>query len=209
MRLELPPPDRPTIEARLVESARQEFGSGDGILRIEWSRPGEAHAKPELIVVPRAVGPEPSHWRAADSAAVHPGPGDRHNTKFVDVSAYDQAREEVRGSDLDEMLIYDAEGHLVEGGRSNFLVVTESGRIVTPDLALGAVEGLGLTIVRENRPEISFARLTRADVAAARELMSVNVVRGVVPILERNGQPVGDGRAGPWSKRLRGIFGLG
>lgn len=209
MRLELPPPDRATIEARSVEAARRDFGRGDGILRIEWSRASEKDAAPELILVPREVGPEPTHWRAADSTAVHPGPGRRNNTKFVDVAAYDRAREEVRASDLDEMLIYDADGLLVEGGRSNFLVVTESGRVVTPDLALGAVEGLGLTIVRESRPEIAFARLTRTDVEAARELMSVNAVRGVVPILECNGRTVGDGRAGPWSTRLRSIFGLG
>jgi branched-subunit amino acid aminotransferase/4-amino-4-deoxychorismate lyase len=124
----------------------------------------------------------------------------------VNVAAYDLARAEVHESNLDEMLIFDADGLLVEGGRSNFILVTESGRLVTPDLSLGAVEGLGLTIVLENRPEIVFAKLTENDVASARELMSVNVVRGVVPIVEFAGRPIADGQPGPWARRLQNLF---
>jgi branched-subunit amino acid aminotransferase/4-amino-4-deoxychorismate lyase len=124
----------------------------------------------------------------------------------VNVAAYDLARAEVHESNLDEMLIFDADGLLVEGGRSNFILVTESGRLVTPDLSLGAVEGLGLTVVLENRPEIVFAKLTENDVASARELMSVNVVRGVVPIVEFAGRPIADSQPGRWAHRLRNLF---
>jgi len=124
----------------------------------------------------------------------------------VNVPVYDIARAESEESEVDEVLIFDADGLLVEGGRSNVILVTTSGRLVTPDLELGAVEGLGLNIVLENRPEIAFAKLTRKDVASARELMSVNAVRGVIPIVEFAGRPIGDGRSGPWARRLRNLF---
>ena len=42
--------------------------------------------------------------------------------------------------------------------------------------------------------------------ASAQELMSVNSVRGVVPIVELDGRPVADGQPGPWSRRLRNLF---
>lgn len=207
----MPVPAQIEIESLLVESARSAFGKhksdgdGDGILRIEWSR--AAAGPPELRVVPRALGPEPDSWLAAISAATHPGPGKRRNTKFVDVEAYDFAREEVRKSELDEVLLFDDEGHLVEGVRSNLILVTDSGRLVTPDLSLGAVEGLGLELVLESRPQIAMARLTRDDLASARELMSVNIVRGIVPIVELDGRPIAKGRSGPWARRLGSLFG--
>jgi branched-subunit amino acid aminotransferase/4-amino-4-deoxychorismate lyase len=203
-RLGLPQPETIEIESLLLESARSTFGTGDGVVRVEWSR--SLDSEPELRAIPRPLGPEPECWTAAVSGAVHPGPERRRNTKHVDVTAYDQAREEVRASGLDEMLLYDAEGRLVEGSRSNFLVVTESGRLVTPDPALGGVEGLGLTIVLENRPEIAFAALTQDDVAGARELISINIVRGVVPIVQLSGGPVAGGKVGPWANRLRHLF---
>jgi len=203
-RLGLPQPTRIEIESLLVEAARSAFGSGDGILRIEWSRRGDD--PPKLLALPRALGPEPECWIATISKATHPGPEQRHNTKHVDVAAYDLARQEIREWQCDEVLLFDRDDLLVEGARSNLLLVTESGRLVTPDLALGAVEGLGLDVVLESRPEIGVARLSPDDVARARELISVNVVRGVVPIVELDGRPIADGQPGPWARRLRNLF---
>ncbi len=156
--------------------------------------------------MPRPIGPEPDCWLAAASEVTHPGPERRRNTKHVDVTAYDVAREEVAKLGLDEVLLFDSGGLLVEGSRSNFLVVTEAGRLVTPDPALGAVEGLGLTIVLENHPTIDFAKLSRDDVACSRELLSINIVRGVVPIVRLGDHPIAQGEPGPWAIRLRHLF---
>ena len=163
---------------------------------------------PEFSVTPRALGPEPDCWRACVSKATHPGPGQRHNTKHVNVTAYDLARAEVVDSRFDEVLLFDSDGLLVEGGRSNIILVLDSGGLATPALELGAVEGLGLTIVIESRPEIDFVKLSLKDVASARELMSVNSVRGVVPIVELDGRPVADGHPDCWARRLHNIFHL-
>ena len=204
-RLGLPLPNRAEVERGLLEAARASFGRGDGIVRVEWSGlPGQP---PELTTAARPLDPLPTAWRAASSSATHPGPGSRANTKFVDVEAYDIAREEIRERDVEEMLLFDAAGRLVEGARSNLLVVTEAGRLVTPDLALGGVEGLGLTIVLESQAEVELASIGRSELAGARELMAVNAVRGVVPIVMLDGVEIGSGEAGPWTRRLRALFG--
>jgi len=105
------------------------------------------------------------------------------------------------------VLLFDAHGYLVEGAHSNCLIVDDAGRLVTPAKHLGGVEGLGLTIVRESRPEISEAELSLGDLRAAREVMGVNAVRGVIPIIELDGKPIGsDGKTGAWAQRLRRIF---
>ena len=205
-RLGLPQPERVEIERVFLEAAEQAFGRGQGIVRVEWSHlPGEP---PELTVITRPLGDRGDRWRAATSEAIHPGPGERANTKHVDVEAYDRGRAEVHQGHVDEVLLFDESGLLVEGCHSNLLVVTGSGDVMTPDLALGGVEGLGLSIVRENHPEIGSARLRRADLDAARELMSVNAIRGVVPIVELDGRRVGhgngegEGAPGPWARKL-------
>ena len=209
-RLGLPLPSRVEIERVFLETAKQAFGRGDGIIRVEWSQPPslgvEQAPAPKLIATPRPIGSVPNRWRAASSTAIHPGPEFRANTKCVDVSAYDVGRAEVREASFDEVLLFDAAGILVEGAHSNFVVVPENGTVVTPDPALGPVEGLGLTILRESFPEIAFAELRLEDIESAREFMSVNAVRGVVPILELNGKPIGNGEPGPWTRRLSAPF---
>ncbi len=204
-RLDLPPPPARDVERCFLEAAREAFGRGDGILRIEWSRgPGK---RPALFATSRAFDPRPDRWRAATSGAIHPGPGGRANTKFVDVPAWDHGREEVVTSGLDEVLLFDAEGFLVEGSHSNLLVVTQAGALTTPALALGGVEGIGLAVVRHGHRDVLEARLDRDAVEQARELMCVNAVRGVVPLVELNGRPVGLGTPGPVARRLGAAFG--
>lgn len=203
-RLGLPLPARVEIERLLLATARESFGGGDGIVRVEWcSAPGEP---PVLRAIPRPLGDVPERWRARMARTLHPGPEDRHNTKTVDVAPYDRAREEALAAGVDEVLLFDARGRLVEGGHSNLLVVTPDGRLVSPDPELGPVEGLGLAIVRESTPEFRWARLDRAAVRSAPELMAVNAVRGVVPIVELDDEAVGGGQPGPWARRLRTLF---
>ncbi len=203
-RLGLPAPGRLEIEALLLETARQAFGRGDGIVRIEWSC--ELGASPSLVASHRALGDESKRWRARVSKITHPGPEARRNTKSVDVDAFDRARGSARTQGVDEVLLFDADGLLVEGSHANLLLVDDAGILLTPDLSLGAVEGLGLSLVRERQPELRDVKLTIEGVRAARELMAVNAVRGVVPIIELDGKPVSGGEPGAWAQRLRRLF---
>ncbi len=203
-RLGLPAPGRLEIEALLLETAEQAFGRGDGIVRIEWSC--ELGAAPGLVATHRALGDDSKRWRARVSKITHPGPEERHNTKSIDVDAFDRAREAAWTQGVDELLLFDADGLLVEGCRSNLLLIDDAGILLTPDLSLGAVEGLGLSLVRESQPELREVKLSLEGVRAARELMAVNVVRGVVPIVELDGKPVSGGEPGAWAQRLRRLF---
>ena len=148
----------------------------------------------------------PAAWRAATSSVVHPGREFRANTKYVDVNAYDRSREDVANSDYDEVLLFDAGGNLVEGSRSNCLAVLADGKLITPTLEAGGVEGLGLAIVRDDYPELYETWIPGESLNDAHELMSVNTVRGVVPIVELDGKAIGAGVAGPWASRLAAIL---
>lgn len=205
-RIGLPLPDRHEIEAVGFAAVRAELGRSDGVLRIEWSREGDA--KPALCATTRALGPDPQTWRAATARAVHPGPENRRGTKAVDVPAYDDARAEVAETAVDEVLLFDAAGRLVEGSRSNLIVVTAAGLVRCPAGSLGGVEGLGLDLVRGLVPELREAvDIGAAELVGARELIATNAVRGAVAIVEFDGRPIGEGRPGPLATRLLSMFG--
>ncbi len=204
-RLSLPLPERRAIEALALAVVRAELQRGDGALRLEWS--AAESGKAVLSATTRPLGSELDRWRAKTARAVHPGAGSRENAKAIDVPVYAAARAEQTEAGVDECLLYDAAGRLVEGGRSNLILVTRDERWLTPARSLGAVEGLGLECVREAVPEIREAiAIDRAEVAAARELIAVNAVRGAVAVIELDGVAVGDGQPGPLAIRLRGLF---
>ncbi len=206
-RLGLPLPDRQAVEDAFVSTARATFPHEDGVVRVEWSTaPGEA---PRLTTSTRPLDPTPDAWRAITSSGKHPGPGDRAGTKHVAVEAWDRARAERLAAGVEEALLFDAEGRLVEGSRSSLIVVLVGDRIVTPALALGGVEGLGLECVREGPWRIQEAEIRAETLREARALLAVNAVRGVVPITRLDGRPIGDADAAAlWARRLGAGFGV-
>ena len=131
-----------------------------------------------------------------------PWSGAKVSNHLLFALAGDEARE--RG--VDEVLLVDAEGYLVEGSRSNVVVVDRDGSLATPDLARGGVEGVGLEVLRERMPEIRVRHLPASGLAAASELVAVNAIRGPRPIVELDGRPVGDGQPGPGAARLAAAF---
>ena len=54
------------------------------------------------------------------------------------------ASDEARTAGVDEALLLDREGYLVEGSRSNLVVVTRSGETTTQDPSRGGVAGVGV-----------------------------------------------------------------
>ena len=205
-RLGLERPDRGAIGRLLIETASRHFPpTAEGIVRIEWSAATDARS-PRLRASARALVPAPDCWRVRSALTRHPGPEDRQNTKQIGIAAYESARAEAAVADVDEVLLFDAAGRVVEGSFTNLLIVAGDDELRTPALSLGPVEGIGLAIVQESVPTLEAARLGRNELASARELMAVNVVRGIAPIVELDGRRVGSGRPGPWARRLGPLF---
>ena len=204
IRTGLPAPDRAMVLHALQETARESFGDGEGIIRLEWSRLPDT--LPELQLLPRPFVAKPGPWRVATAKTLHPGPERRANTKQIGVEAYEAGRREAIDAELDEVLLFDANGYLVEGASTNILAVTATGSLVTPALELGPVEGLGLTLLREQGLTFGECHLTRAALGGLRELLCVNAVRGVVAVGRVDASPVGSGQPGPWSARLARAF---
>lgn len=175
------------------------FGDAEGVLRLQASRGPEGRVR--LVATARSLGPDPSTFRAITLPAIHDGAvlyrGAKVSNRLLHALASDQLAE----SGMDEGLLFDSQGRLVEGTRSNLVFLAPGGVACTPPEARGAVAGIALEVASEHL-EIVRADLLREDVAGAQELVALNAVRRAVAIVELDGRPVGDGRPGPLAARL-------
>lgn len=182
------------------ELAQAALPDGEGVLRFQVSRDGEGRL--HVVGLPRAVGAERSQWSAIVAPFEHEGFTPYGALKVSNRLLQALASEGARDAGVDEAILFDTAGRLVEGARSNLLVSTGAGTLSTPPLERGAVNGIARQVVLERIPEVAELDVSRAQLAAAREIVAVNAVRGARPITQVDGRPVADGKPGPWAKRL-------
>ena len=104
-------------------------------------------------------------------------------------------------------VLLDAEGRVTEGAGYNVFALVD-GRLLTP--ASGTLHGItrktvmelaseqGLEVEAKEIPEDQFRRGT--------ELFATTTAGGVMPITSLDGEPVGDGKVGPVTRRLRDAY---
>ena len=179
------------IGERLVALGRASFGgAGAGVVRLE------ARAGGELIGSTRPLGPEHETWRAITARERHPGPGPVPGAKRGGVAELAAARAASEAAGVDEALLFDAAGRLVEGARSNLALALADGRFVVPPRARGAVRGVALEAALAAGVPLLEQDVRREALRSVREIVATNAVRGARPVLALDGAPVGDGRPG-------------
>jgi branched-chain amino acid aminotransferase len=196
--------DPAACRAALLAEAQRAFPDREGVVRLEARATGAG--APALATTNRELGAEPAQWRAAVAREPHPGPAPWSAAKTNARAHYERALADATAAGADEALLADAAGFLVEGARTNLVVVLAGGALVTPPLARGAQAGIGRTMLLERVQELVEADVALAELPAAHELVAVNAVRGARPVVALDGRPVGAGIPGPWSERLARAF---
>jgi branched-subunit amino acid aminotransferase/4-amino-4-deoxychorismate lyase len=184
----------------MVALGQAHFGDGEGVVRLQASRDGAGSL--HVVGVSRALGAEPAQWRAISPPFPHEGPTPYSGAKVTNHLLFAMARDRAVRAGADEAVLFDEEGFLIEGARSNLVLARSNGSLATPNLVRGGVAGVAREILLERLPEIAETELHRRTLAEARELIAVNAVRGARPVIELDGQPVGDGGPGPAALRL-------
>jgi branched-subunit amino acid aminotransferase/4-amino-4-deoxychorismate lyase len=190
--------------AGMLELGRAHFGNAEGVVRLQASRDGAGCL--HVVGIARELGLEPDTWRAISPTFPHEGPMPYAGAKVTNHLLFAMARDQAQRASVDEAVIFDVGGFLIEGARSNLVVVRGDGSLATPDLKRGGVAGLAREVLLERVPELEEADLHRRTLAEARELIAINAVRGARPIVELDGRPIGDGQAGAVALRLRKIL---
>lgn len=192
------------VEAAFRETGRANFGAGEGVVRLQLELDGRGGAR--LVGIPRAIGPEAATWTAVTAHFPHDGPTKAPGAKLAGRALFAEAHALSNRLGVDETLLVDAEGFLIEGARANLCVVADDGRLAAPDLRRGGVAGIAREILCELLPEVEVRDIRADELANARELVATNAVRCGCPIVQLDGKPVGSGRPGPAAERIAEMF---
>jgi branched-subunit amino acid aminotransferase/4-amino-4-deoxychorismate lyase len=180
--------DEFTVCAAFADLAKTAFGSGSGAIRLQHSR--DASGATHWVGLPRSLGEPPATWRAVRARFPHEGPQPWSGVKMSGSLLYAWAHDAARSAAVEDALLVDAVGRLIEGARSNLVVLLESGELVTPDLARGGVAGMAREVLLDHVPELRVRDVAFETLAGARGLLAINSLRGARPIVELDSRPV-------------------
>jgi branched-chain amino acid aminotransferase len=198
------------------------WNAGELSLRVMMTRgAGELGLDPALAVDPVAIvisgplrGPPHRSYREGVSCRIV---GVRHDApEAADTTAKTGAHlsnvlalAEARRAGAHEALLLDRDGMVTEGASSNVFAARD-GRLETPPLAIGILEGVTRGIVialaRAAGIEVREAPLRPKSLASADEIFITSTAREILPVTSLDGTAVGSGRVGELTTRLHGFF---
>lgn len=119
------------------------------------------------------------------------------------------AKVEALKAGYDEAILLSPQGYVSECTGENLFVIRR-GRIVTPPLSAGALEGITqdsvMTIARDLGLDVEFANILRSDLYTADEAFLTGTAAEVVPIQSVDDRPVADGNPGPITRQVQEIY---
>lgn len=197
-------PDSDLCRRALCELGTAAFPNSDGIVRLKICRNQQGNLS--LTATARPLGSEPAYWRAIRVDFPHPGPGPYPGAKLCIRPTIERAINAARESNVEESILLDPQGRLVEGARTNLLVVLEDGCFATPPLHSGCVAGVARARIREAFPELREREIESQALQSAREIIAINAVRGARAIVELDGHSIGNGAPGAMAGRVAEIL---
>jgi branched-chain amino acid aminotransferase len=155
--------------------------------------PPAGHLDDGLHLVPSTVRRDPSSPLAA--------------LKTTSRADYVFARVEARRAGADDALFLTTSGHLSEATSANLFLVRRTDELATPSLDCAVLPGTTRDWLLAWAPQVGLhpveARLAAIDIAEATEAFLSSSVAGILPVTRWDGEPIGDGRPGPWTRRAR------
>ena len=145
-----------------------------------------------------------SSWQRHDPNAMPPAA--KGTGMYINSS---MAKIEALKAGYDEAILLSPQGYVSECTGENLFVVRR-GRITTPPLSAGALEGVTqdsvITIARDLGYEVQYGNILRSDLYTAEEAFLTGTAAEVVPIASVDDRPVGDGRPGPITRKLQETY---
>ena len=145
-----------------------------------------------------------SSWQRHDPNAMPPaakGTGMYINSSMAKIQALKAG--------YDEAILLSPQGYVSECTGENLFIVRR-GRIITPPLSAGALEGVTqdsvITIARDMGYEVEFGHILRSDLYTADEAFLTGTAAEVVPIASVDDRPVGDGKPGSITRKIQETY---
>lgn len=190
----------------------------DGIVYLQVTR-GEmrrdfpfppAGTRPSVVVTSRSHDTAKLEKQAAAGIAVVTMPDirwQRVDIKSVALLPNVLAKQAAREQGAKEAWLVDPQGRVTEGSSSNAWIVTRDGVLVTRPLQTGILPGITRSVVVDliAREGLGFEErpFTVEEAYAAREAFVTSASQLVMPVVQIDGRPVGNGAPGLIASQLR------
>ena len=214
------PNRRKTIEI-IIEEMRLKNRVQNGIVYIQVTRgvSPRNHLFPSpstpasIVMIAKSTSREASDKKAAAGVSVITVPDnrwDRVDIKTVSLLPNILAKQKAHEAGAYEAWFVDADGNVTEGTSTNAWIVTQDNVLVTRDASRGILKGItrGTTMkVAENlQLKVEERRFTIEEAKQAKEAFLTAATTICIPVIKIDGQPVGDGKVGDISRRVRSHF---
>jgi D-alanine transaminase len=169
--------------------------------------------KPSLVVTARAT-PAAARAGIAEGCAVVTVPDirwKRCDIKSVALLPNVLAKQQARDAGAFEAVQVDADGFVTEGSAANVWIVTGDGVLVTRAADHAILDGVTRRAVMALAAEAGMKSeerpFTVAEAKDAAEVFLTGTTALVTPVIRIDGDPVGDGKPGPFARRLLAAYG--
>ena len=119
------------------------------------------------------------------------------------------SNQEATNDGYDEAMLMDPQGFVCQGSGENVFLVSD-GKLFTPDLSGGALDGITrqciMALARDFSIPVAEKRITRDEFYIADEAFFTGTAAEVTPIRELDGREIGSGVRGPMTEKLQTAF---
>jgi branched-chain amino acid aminotransferase len=119
------------------------------------------------------------------------------------------AKIEANRAGVDEAIMLNRSGTICEGTSDNIFIVKD-GKLITPPLSDGALDGITratvIEIARSMKIPVEERSVTVHELLSADEAFLTGTAAEIGPLVEVNGQKIGDGELGSLTRRLMEAF---
>ena len=133
----------------------------------------------------------------------------RRDIKTVGLLAPSMAKMQAKAAGADDAWMVE-DGYVTEGSSNNAFIVNAEGTLITRQLGNEILAGITrravLRLAEEQQLALEQRPFSIAEAGSAREAFITSATTFVMPVVSLNGQPVGDGRPGAVTRRLRELY---
>jgi branched-chain amino acid aminotransferase len=119
------------------------------------------------------------------------------------------AKIEANQRGVHEAIMLNSEGYVAECTGDNIFIL-QKGRLLTPPSWVGALEGItrqvAMELAAKMKVKVAEEPFTRYDIYTADEAFLTGTAAEIVPVIDVDGRPVGDGKPGKVTRRLIAAF---
>jgi branched-subunit amino acid aminotransferase/4-amino-4-deoxychorismate lyase len=186
----------------------------DAVLRITLTRGSGAGLAPpgrprsRLVVAIRPLAPKPHQAQRGLRTVIRGRVDERSLVATLKTLGYlerIQALRLARGAGVDDALLRNSEGRVIEGSSSN-LFALRGETLLAPGPGQGALPGITRSVILEVAERLGLQVEERAprreDLVRAAEAMLSSTLRGIVPVVEVERRKIGGGVPGPLFREL-------